>query len=259
MILVYHKITNFEWGGTWVTPHQFESQMHYLYQNGYKTINPFHLTGKMPVLPFGGTGFQPVKKKVLITFDDGYENIYTYAYPLLRKYGFNAIIFIIAGYIGKENLWDVNVGFKRFKHLNWEQIKEIQRAGFVFGSHTVTHPDLTKIPINKAKEEIEISKKIIEDKLGKKVDYLSYPFGRYNNLIKKLAKDAGYSASFTLNPFSSERYAIGRMGIYIIDTMEEFRIKVSGKNNVFYKFEGIKGNIINFFSKGTTLWKSTRR
>lgn len=248
--LVYHKITNFEWGGTWVTPHQFESQMHYLYQNGYKTINSKELFNSQLSTP---------NSQLLITFDDGYENIYTYAYPLLRKYGFNAIIFIIAGYIGKENLWDVNVGFKKFRHLNWEQIKEMQRAGFVFGSHTVTHPDLTKIPVNKAKEEIENSKKIIEDKLGEKVDYLSYPFGRYNNTIKKLAKDAGYSASFTLNPFICERYAVGRMGIYIIDTMEEFKIKVSGKNNVFYKFEGIKGNIINFFSKGTTLWKSTRR
>lgn len=158
MTLVYHKITNFEWGGTWVTPHQFESQMHYLYQNGYKTINLSESFYHQ--LSFAEGNFSTINHQLLITFDDGYENIYTYAYLLLRKYGFNAIIFIIAGYIGKENLWDVNVGFKRFKHLNWEQIKEMQRAGFVFGSHTVTHPALTKIPINKAKEEIEISKKI---------------------------------------------------------------------------------------------------
>jgi peptidoglycan/xylan/chitin deacetylase (PgdA/CDA1 family) len=193
---------------------------------------------------------------VLITFDDGYEDIYDNAYPILQKFGFTGAIFLVTDYIGKHNLWDVNVGMKRFKHMGWDKIREMQRANFVFGSHTVTHPDLTKLNRKEIKKELEISKKAIEDKLGQEVKFLSYPFGKQNETVRRIAEEIGYKACFTSNPFSIDRFAIGRMGIYIIDTMSEFAIKSEGREDFFYTLEGVKGNIINYFSKGTAIWKN---
>ncbi len=98
------------------------------------------------------------KKKVAFTFDDAYQDVYLNAFPLLQKFGFTACIFVITGYVGKYNEWDYNWGRNRKKHLSWEQIKEMADAGFEFGSHTVNHPDLTKIPDKFVEYELKRSK-----------------------------------------------------------------------------------------------------
>ncbi len=256
-ILTYHKVTNFDVSGAWVTPLQFEQQMRYLYQNGYSTIHPKELLTH---------DSQPTTRnlKVLITFDDGYGTFYQKAMPILLKYGFRALIFIVTDYIGKENLWDVNFGGKK-RHLNLKELQELKNMGFTIGSHTKTHPDLTRIPIHKAKEEILNSKIELENKLGEKVHFLSYPFGRYNDTVVKLALESGYKLSFVSNPLANQEGIRGRMGVYIIDGLTHFKAKLqvgnqrSTTNNhcsMPYLIEARKSQFINFFSRGTWIWKT---
>jgi peptidoglycan/xylan/chitin deacetylase (PgdA/CDA1 family) len=204
--------------------------------------------------------------RISITFDDGYENIYHHAYPILKEYGFSATIFLITDFVGKENSWDVNMGWRRFRHLSWEEIHEMKGNGITFGSHTVTHRDLTKLPLDEVKMELSESKRILEEKIGKEVRYLSYPFGRYTDEIQEIAKEIGYSKAFTSYPRTknthTDPFAIGRIGIYIIDTLPEFRVKTlggqTGMSLILYGIEDIKGRVINFLSHGTPLVKKLK-
>ncbi|MCK4353115.1 polysaccharide deacetylase family protein [candidate division WOR-3 bacterium] len=255
-ILLYHKIANFDFGGTWVTPHQFENQMQYLYQNGYTTIQPDELLTSHS---------SPLTSSILITFDDGYESFYDKALPILLKYGFRAIIFVITNYIGKENLWDVNIG-KKVRHLDWSKLRKLKDYGFIIGSHTMTHPDLTKIKLNQIKKEIFNSKTKLEDGLGEEVNFFSFPFGRHNDTVIKIAYEAGYKLLFislpkaneplAQNPIVNSQDILGRMGVYIIDSLTDFKIKVQKRKSIYYTFETLKSNIINSFSQGTWIWKT---
>ncbi|MDD2889461.1 MAG: polysaccharide deacetylase family protein [bacterium] len=241
-ILLYHKVCTFDPSGTWVTPKQFEQQMKYLYENGYSTITPYEISEKK-------------EKKIIITFDDAYEDFYYNAFPCMLKYGFKAVLFAISKHVGQDNSWDVNFGVKK-KLMNWEQLKEVIKHGCIIGSHTVTHPELTRIPIKKVREELLNSKIDLEDKLNSKIDFISYPFGSYNQNIVKIAQETGYKMSFTSSPFIKENMVIGRMGIYIIDTIIDFKFKLNKGNNIPYLFEAIKSHTINIFSHGTWIWKN---
>ena len=257
-VLLYHKVdSRMEWGGTWNTPKQFERQMRFLREEGY-TVVPLE---DIVV----GAGLKPApttRKLVAITFDDGYENLFHYAYPILKQYGYPATIFLITGFIGEENLWDVNVGMRRFRHLSWDEIIEMKENGFTFGSHTVTHRDLTKIPLEEVRWELAESKRSLKERIGEEIKFLSYPFGRYSEEIQGIAKETGYTTAFTSYPRTKnsflDPFARRRVGIYIIDTLPEIRIKMDGSNPLLYGIEEIKGRVINLFSHGTPLYKNVK-
>ncbi|MBI4722024.1 MAG: polysaccharide deacetylase family protein [Candidatus Stahlbacteria bacterium] len=272
-ILLYHKISKFDISGTWVTPNQFDQEMQYLYNQGYTTIMPDEIQksedrrqrtedrGQRTEDRRQMTEDRKPKaesQKLLITFDDGYSSFYSIAFPTLLKYGFRATCFVVTGYIGKKSEWDVNFG-KKDRHLDLMQIRELKQYGFVIGSHTRTHPDLTKLSIPKIKQELRDSKLELEDKLGEEVQYLSFPFGRYNKLIVNLAMETGYKLVFTSNPLMKEvlppeNYVIGRMGVYIIDQLPQFKAKLH--KGVFQLIEARKAQVINSFSRGTWIWKT---
>ncbi len=258
--LAYHKITDrFEWGITRVTPKNFERQIIYLKHKGFSAVD-------LSVLTAGaGIGFpasddvrefqlpNEQDKQVALTFDDGYESVYQNAFPLLKKYGYNATIFLISGYVGKMNLWEASFG-KRFRHLSWEQIREMSACGFQFGSHTVNHPDLTRLTKSELEYELRSSKEKIEGELNQEIKFLSYPFGRHNELVREQAKKAGYHAAFSLNSEkNSDLFALGRLGVYLFDTPLSLKIKLN-PGGLFW-IEDLKGWIINQFSAGTALVK----
>ncbi|MFH1335707.1 MAG: polysaccharide deacetylase family protein [Candidatus Zixiibacteriota bacterium] len=250
-VLAYHQISNaFSWSITRQTKNQFERCIRFLYDEGYTAISP-------------SVTFDPDynrdDKSVMLTFDDGYEDFYLNAFPVLKKYGFTACVFIITGYIGKQSEWDYNWGRFKKRHLNWDEIKDLSMAGFEIGSHTVNHPDLTNIPRQYLNYELRVSKETLEDKLGKRVDVLSYPFGRYNHLVKDEAERAGYKRAFTLSGNlirkSYDSLSIPRMGIYLIDSPLSLKIKLD-KSKLF-GVEEMKGWIINRFPGWTIILKGT--
>jgi len=243
-VLTYHKITGkFEWGITRVKPQSFEQHISYLKDEGFSSMDLEDL----------GLKKEENDKRVALTFDDGYESIYLNAFPILNQYGFTGTLFLITGYIGKKNSWEAGFGHK-FMHLSWEQIQEMKNSGFQFGSHTVNHPDLTKLTKKSLEFELKKSKETIEEKLNQEVKYLSYPFGRHNQMVRTEAKNAGYNAAFSLtSELSEDPFAIGRMGVYLFDTPLSLRIKLSPKG--LFWIEDLKGWIINQFATGTALVK----
>jgi peptidoglycan/xylan/chitin deacetylase (PgdA/CDA1 family) len=247
-ILAYHKIDpRRELGLTSLSPRTFERQIRLLKHEGYTCISPQFLISH-------ATDTTSVTKPVLITFDDGYEGIYHYAYPLLKKYGSNAIIFLTTGYIGRYNRWDSSPG-PRFRHLDWAHIREMADAGIWFGSHGVNHTFLTRQSDSLARYELEASKKSLEDRLGLPVPFFSYPYGDYDDRVIDLVREAGYTAAFSLQPEflragytngSRRTYALPRIAIYLLDGMSAFRAKIgSGRNGLLPYTQKLKNQLIN--------------
>jgi peptidoglycan/xylan/chitin deacetylase (PgdA/CDA1 family) len=163
-------------------------------------------------------------------------------------------VFQVVGSVGGPNDWDVNLAPKRVKHLSWGQIKELVKAGFEMGSHTITHRDLTRLAPRDLALELADSKKALEDETGVGVASISYPFGRYNPRVVDAAVEAGYSSGFTSSPNSGgDRMTIGRWGLYSIDGREALRRKLGLRPG--RGFERVKNRIIAGLSLGTTLVK----
>jgi peptidoglycan/xylan/chitin deacetylase (PgdA/CDA1 family) len=253
-VLAYHKVDRrFEWGGTWNTPAQFRRQVDWLAQHGYRTIGPDMLFE---------SGHTSREGAILITFEDAYESVYHNAYPVLSTHGFVATVFVITGCVGSENRWDVRLGGRTFRHMDWDQIQELKRNGYTIGSHTVSHRDLTRLPQGEVRRELMESKRQLEEKLGDEIGYLSYPFGRYTPQIQDLAREVGYRAAFAFCPSCSNRtvdpYAIRQMGIYVIDTVWDLRVKVDPASHpISFGFEDMKGRLINFCARGTPVVKGS--
>ncbi|MEW6096174.1 MAG: polysaccharide deacetylase family protein [bacterium] len=153
----------------WVSAKKFSHQMAYLKKHGYNSITFEELK----------KGFLP-HNPVIITFDDGAENNYTQAFPILKEYNLRACIFLPT---------------QRYD-LSMEQIKEMQAYGIEFGAHTQTHPNLVQmIGDERIKEEIEGCKKILEERLNTKIITFAYPYGQgvYDEKIKQMVKGAGYT------------------------------------------------------------------
>lgn len=199
-VLNYHKIDNLPHALS-LTPEEFDEQMSYIAENGYHTISPDQLVG---YLKYG----RPLPDKpVLITFDDGYRDNYANAYPILRKYGFTATIFLVTSLVGQDD-----------RFLTWEQVREMQKSGFTFGSHTVHHLALTKLSPEQVQEELVESRLEMERQLGAKPRYFAYPTGAYNRQLAETVRLAGYRAAFTVRygevGLESDQYALERIPIF---------------------------------------------
>lgn len=159
-----------------VTPDKFEAQMQYLAQNGYTPVTLDTLFGI-----FNSQASVP-GKPVVLTFDDGYIDFYTNAFPVLRRFGFHAVSFIPTGLIGG--------GY----YMNWNQIKEIASSGLItFEGHTVSHSYLPSLSYVAVLKELTDSKNIIQANTGYPVNFISYPGGSTNGTVQAAAKQAGYA------------------------------------------------------------------
>lgn len=200
-VLMYHSIDyNDKESKLSVSPEAFERQMEFLYRNNYNVVGPDkvikYLKGEEKVPP----------RTVAITFDDGFRNNYEYAYPVLKKYGLPATIFIIIKQVGQPG-W-----------LNWEEIREMSDSGIItIGSHTVSHAWLPDASDDQLRKELVDSKRILEEKIAKRVDYLCYSLGAHDDRVKRAASEAGYKGAFGTNPGpkapSRDIYAIKRLRI----------------------------------------------
>ena len=248
-VLLFHKVEpEAEWGVTSLKPPKFRELMQRLKEQGYQTLS---------LEEFSGPDDVDWRRKLLITFDDGYAGVHSHAYPILESLGFKAAVFVITGFVGKENSWDMNLGGKRFRHLDWNQIKELCERGFSIGSHTVNHYDLTKLSPSQVEYELKYSKQDLEDQLGREVLYLSYPFGRFNQLVQKEALGQGYHYGFSIYPGRTpslrENLSLKRIAMYSLDSPLSLRIKLQG--GFWYWLEDLKGFLINRLSLATTLVK----
>ena len=244
-ILTYHKLgSHLELGITTVRRERFSRHMDLLVE----LDNVFLKAGDALE---GGCG----RPGVAITFDDGYESVYTEALPEMAARGVSGTVFPVVGSVGRWNTWDVNLAPKPVRHLSWSQIKELSEAGFEIGSHTLTHRDLTRLGRRDLSRELRDSKKAIEDAIGVKVRAVSYPFGRFSGRVLDEAAAAGYTCGFKSSPGTRlGRMAVGRWAVYSIDGSGSLKRKLGlGKGR---RMERLKNTVIAKLSLGTTLVKS---
>jgi len=134
---------------------------------------------------------------VVLTFDDGYENFYQYAYPVLAKYNFPAMVYLLSAKIGGTADWFASDGRATPPMLTKEQILEMRRAGIDFGSHGINHYKLVELDRETAKREIVDSKVQLEDLMGEEVKDFCYPYGSHDPAVVEMARIAGYKSAVT--------------------------------------------------------------
>jgi peptidoglycan/xylan/chitin deacetylase (PgdA/CDA1 family) len=228
-ILMYHNIGN-EKGSFFVAPENFTKQMEYINKNGYEVITLDELVTSIK-------NKKPLKRnKVVITFDDGYRDNFQYAYPVLRRLGFPATVFLITDFIGRNSM-----GTEK-EFLNWNEVIAMSKNKISFGGHTKTHFYLGVIKDEKAAfEQIVGSKKAIEEKTGMPVDYFCYPSGGFNPKAKVFVVMAGYKGACTTNrgfyKFNRDVYELKRIKVANSDAVKPFSfwVKLSGYYNILRK------------------------
>ena len=216
VVLCFHKIADrFCWEGTWTTPDRFFGYVDRLRRAGYRFMA---MDDYLDCLESRRRGDQ---RDVVITFDDGYRELYDVVLPGLEARGIPFHVFLVTDYVGRNNEWDLSLGRRAFRHLDWPEIEEMGARGVTFGSHGASHGDLTRMDAGEARDELVRSKTVLEGRLAQPARTVSYPFGRYDDDVKAAAHQAGYEAAFSLYPARHnaifDRYAIRRHGVYIID------------------------------------------
>jgi peptidoglycan/xylan/chitin deacetylase (PgdA/CDA1 family)/2-polyprenyl-3-methyl-5-hydroxy-6-metoxy-1,4-benzoquinol methylase len=187
-ILMYHRVASSgaaAMSAYRVAPEKFEEQLGYLRDAGYYSVGlEDWRAASVNRRPFPG-------KAVLITFDDGYRDFLTQAWPLLKRYGFSATVFLVVDEIGKSNSWDRAFG-EEVPLLGWPEIRQLRSEGVEFGSHSATHRPLTGLSVTEVVRECARSRAVLERELKTPIRAFAYPYGDVDPVVRHLIGACGY-------------------------------------------------------------------
>lgn len=213
-VLMFHSITDVTGNEVQLSKGKFKQEMQYLKDKGYTTLTLTELYDffeKNKPIP---------QKSVVITFDDGYVDNYTNAYPILKEFGFKATIFDITGTV------DTSAAY-----LTSAQLKELDSNGIDIQPHTVNHVDLNKVSYDVQYKELKDSKDFLEKLLGKTIKFVAYPDGEWNQDTIKAVKDIGYTMAFTTAGTWSNKqngiYTLYRVYVSANFGMDEFNRRMT--------------------------------
>lgn len=222
-ILMYHCVDTLNDPKTgqpnelYVPKEKFEEQMQYLKDNGYTTLTMNQL------YDFFQNNKQVPEKSVVITLDDGYENNYVNAFPILKKFNFTATIFVITNMVDKST-----------EYLSSNQIKEMSSYGLDMEPHTLSHPHLTDLKYVDQLKELKESKEYMEKLLNKPADFIAYPYGSHSQYTLKAATEAGYKLGFTIDgPWANKKnglLTLNRVYVNAAKSMDVFKYRLSNPN-----------------------------
>lgn len=194
-ILMYHQVGDFPamdtHRATYCDYRRFGTQMAYLKLGGYHVLRLDDalrcLRGEMPIPP----------RAVVLTFDDAYENFYEYAFPVLQKHGFPAMVYPISGMLGQPAAWLAADNHATPLLMSAARLRQLRAAGIDIGSHSVSHVRLTEQSIERIREEATRSKAELEDVLGERIDHFCYPYGSHDMRVVEAVAAAGYRSATT--------------------------------------------------------------
>lgn len=224
-ILCYHQLTTglSVKNRMQVTSRKFEEQMAYLAGNGYQVLP----LSQMQYILDGSSSIP--EKAVVLTFDDGYRSVYDIAFPILKKYGFTATLFVYTDFIGGSAA------------MSWQQVSELKASGVIaIESHTKTHADLSFDPddeniashTDRVIEEVAVAARVIKDKVGYKPIFLAYPFGNSSDYTIEYLKKSHYALALTVkkgtNSAFADPYLLQRTMIYEDHTLDQFAKIING-------------------------------
>jgi len=205
-MLMYHHVRRAPWRTAlpmmYVPPALFARQMEELKAAGFESAAP-------------SAEDQDVSRPCFqISFDDGFRNVLENAAPVLVRTGFRGIQYLVPTQIGKTNAWDLGTN-RQDPLMDREEIRDWLAAGQWIGAHTMTHPRLTRIPAEQAREEIRASRKALEDMFGVEVRHFAYPYGDWNERVADLVAETGFETActtdFGVNTARTPPFQLARM------------------------------------------------
>jgi peptidoglycan/xylan/chitin deacetylase (PgdA/CDA1 family) len=208
------------------SPRLFKQGMAQLYERKFKSLSI------SDAVKYLRRDISLPERSFAITFDDGYQSVYREALPVLQQYGMTATVFLTVGRTKQTRLPPM----EGRPMLSWSEIKEMHRAGIAFGAHTMTHPDLTRLPATFLEAEVLNSKRAIEDALGASVVTFAYPFGRYDERCRELVSrhfSCACSDRLGLLRKTSDPYAMERVDSYYLRNVSLFAA-IHTKSFAFY-------------------------
>ncbi|NOZ57270.1 MAG: polysaccharide deacetylase family protein [Calditrichaeota bacterium] len=261
-VLAYHMVEpRFDFGITRVTPAQFRRHVRLFEDLGW------------PLVRLDAVWKADDQPRLAVTFDDAYLSIYEHALPLLAERNWPATVFVVAGYTGRLNTWDVNLGGLRFPHADWPQLREMAALGWQIGSHGYSHRYLGFLSGSELRRELEDSKALLEDRLGVRVTAFAPPYGRISRRVLEAAAEAGYTeiallyASQARSVFLQDGVAvIPRRTVYLLDAVTIVRGKIAG-GALVQRFFDLTQAVVGLGSRGsilvqlfqTKVWPAVRR
>jgi peptidoglycan/xylan/chitin deacetylase (PgdA/CDA1 family) len=224
LVLCYHAVSE-DWPSPLaVTPDQLERQLRLLIRRGYCGAT-FEQAVTSP----------PAARRVLaVTFDDGYRSTLTHAQPILDRLGLRGTVFVPTSFVGADgplrwpgiDHWVGTVHQKELTAMSWDELRLLQDAGWEVGSHTCTHPRLSRLDDASLLRELRESRQACEDELGA-CRSLALPYGDGDRRVVAAAAAAGYSALAGLPTRWAWSPGWGRVGVYPGDGLSRFRVKVA--------------------------------
>jgi len=219
-ILAYHRFGNKD-GKMTVTPEAFAAQMKYLADNGYRVIRLSELAGFLS----GERGLPA--RAVVITVDDGYASTYQHAFPVLKKHGFPATVFVYSDFVGARDA------------LTWAQMREMIASGLIdIQSHSKSHDSLTTLLPGETEaayrkrleRELKVGRDILQRNLNHEVTSFAYPYGDANQVVVERAQKANYRLAVTVdpggNPFFAQPLLLHRTMIFGDHDLEAFKARL---------------------------------
>lgn len=223
-ILTFHALENRS-SVISFSPQVFRHGMAKLHEDGYRTISLLDALNCLQMkIPFP-------ERSLVITFDDGYQTIYEVAFPTMQDFGISATIFLTVGRGKTGSSGERFPSIEGRSMLNWDEVKEMKRWGIDFGAHTMTHPDLTRLPLDRVQNEVVESKTVLEDALGAPISCFAYPYGRFNHRIRELVQQhfvCACSDKLGLIRATSKLHALERVDAYYHRTDKLFDLITTG-------------------------------
>ena len=220
LVLCYHAVSD-----TWphqlsVSPEAFESQLSLLLRNGYR--------------PVDAAGAVTGEGKLLhVTFDDAFTSVRN-ALPVLERLGVPATVFACSGYaddprpLGVPELDDKRHTYvEERRTMSWDELRALEERGVAVESHTVSHPHLPSLSDEELADELGVSKRRLEEELGRPCRFLAYPFGDCDDRVRSAARAAGYEAAFGLpgDPTGRDQFDAFRVGVWNRDSARKVAFK----------------------------------